>query len=171
VLLTRDQLTIYLQDHRAGAQFGLELARRVRDATEDDDPKLHSFLGKLADEIEEDLGSLDSIMDQLDVAKDRVKIVGGWTMEKLGRLKLNGRLFERAPLSTVLELEGLLGGVEGKLGLWRSLLEIAPTDSRLDVAELERLEARAQKQIRGLRVHHKIAAREAFAAEAAGASA
>jgi hypothetical protein len=168
VLLTRDQLTIYLQDHRAGAQFGLELARRVRDAT---DGKLGDFAAKLADEIEEDVESLDSIMDRLDVSKDRVKLVGGWTMEKLGRLKLNGRLLERAPLSTVLELEGLLGGVEGKLGLWRSLLETAPSDSRLDVAELERLEARAQKQIRGLRVHHKIAAREAFAAETAGASA
>ena len=158
--ITTDQLTIYLQDHAAGARFGLELARRARDANKG--TELGEFLIGLADQIAEDRTALLGIMDDLGVGEDRLKNSAAWTGEKLGRAKLNGRLLKRAPLSTVLELEGLLAGVEGKLGLWRSLGEIAPTHAGLDEAEMDRLARRAQRQITGLRRHHKDAAREAF---------
>jgi hypothetical protein len=159
-MITTDQLTIYLQDHRAGAQFGTELARRARDANKG--TELGDFLAKLAEEIDEDRAALEDIMGRLGVRIDRLKVAGAWTVEKLGRLKLNGRLTSRAPLSTVIELEGLAAGVEGKLALWRSLEEIAPDEPRLDPAEVERLKGRAQRQLRGIRTHHKKAARAAF---------
>ena len=41
--------------------------------------------------------------------------------ELVGRLKLNGRLFERSPLSSVVELETLVVGVRGKEALWTAL--------------------------------------------------
>ena len=41
--------------------------------------------------------------------------------ERVGRLKLNGRLFERSPLSSVIELETLVVGVRGKEALWMAL--------------------------------------------------
>ena len=56
-----------------------------------------------------------------DVGEDRIKVAGAWAGEKLGRLKLNGEIVSRSPLSTVVELEGLYLGISGKLSLWRNL--------------------------------------------------
>ncbi len=46
--------------------------------------------------------------------------------EHLGRLKLNGRVFGRARLSDVIELETLFVGITGKLSLWETLSLIGP---------------------------------------------
>ena len=61
-------------------------------------------------QIEEDVDSLQEVMDRLDVKPDRVKEAMGWTAEKLGRLKLNGQLLGYSPLSRLVELEGLMLG-------------------------------------------------------------
>ena len=81
----------------------------------------------------------------------------------VGRLKPNEQLTSYSPLSRVLEFEMLRSGVEGKLGLWDSLSEIADEDDRLDGDVLQALVARAERQLAGLRDHHRMAAREAFA--------
>jgi hypothetical protein len=101
-------------------------------------------------------------MERLGVGRDELKTVLAWTGEKLGRLKLNGRLTGYAPLSRVLELEGLQGGVHAKQALWRALREVAADDERLDVTLLDGLIERAARQLDGLREHHARAAREAF---------
>jgi hypothetical protein len=64
----------------------------------------------------------------------------------------------------VVELEGLLTGITGKKGLWISLLEIAPSEPRLDVALLERLRDRAEEQRASIEELREKAARAAFAA-------
>jgi hypothetical protein len=64
--------------------------------------------------------------------------------EKAGRLKLNGSLLSRSPLSDLVELEGLALGVQGKLAGWRLLKAL--DDPRLDGTELDRLIARAEDQ-------------------------
>ena len=87
-------------------------------------------------------------MDRLDVREDRIKSTLFWVGEKLGRLKLNGELLQSSPLSRVVELEGLLTGVSGKLSLWRTLLELAPQDDRLEAGELDVLATRAEDQLR-----------------------
>ena len=156
-------LAIYLNDHLGGATGGLELARRA--ARQNTDDALGSFLRRLAEEIGEDREALIQIMRSLEVKRDRVKVAGGWTAEKVGRLKLNGRLTGYSPLSRVLELEGLIAGVNGKLALWHSLLEIGPAEPRIDVEQVERLAQRAESQVEELRRHHRAAASEAFAGE------
>lgn len=60
-------------------------------------------------------------MRQLDVAPSALKVGVVRTAELLGRLKLNGRLFTRSPLSRVLELEVLVVGIRGKEALWTAL--------------------------------------------------
>jgi hypothetical protein len=157
-VFTSDPLTIYLQDHYGGASFGAELARRARGENEGTD--LGEVLARIAREIEEDRTELRAIMARLDVGPDRAKVLGGWAMEKAGRLKLNGRLLGYAPLSPVLELEGLISGVRGKLALWRALRGIAPGEPRLDVAELDRLAARAELQLEALQEEHDRLTRE-----------
>jgi predicted DNA-binding ribbon-helix-helix protein len=154
-------LRIYLQDHLAGSTAGLELARRTRGAnkgTEYGPP-----LAKIADEIEADRRMLQGIMDDLGFGGDRLKNAGAWGLEKLGRLKLNGELKGYSPLSRVVELEGLLTGITGKLGLWLALLEVAPSESRLDADLLGRLRDRAEEQRTTVAALREKAAREAFA--------
>ena len=61
-------------------------------------------------------------MRQLDVAPSATKVGFVRVAELLGRLKLNGSVFRRSPLSRVLELEMLVVGIRGKEALWTSLL-------------------------------------------------
>jgi hypothetical protein len=113
-------------------------------------------------QIEADRVQLEAFIVRLGAGRDELKTMLAWTGEKVGRLKLNGRLTGYAPLSRVIELEGLLVGVEGKLALWRALREIAGDVPELDPAALEELMARAERQLAGLREQHAVAAREAF---------
>jgi hypothetical protein len=138
-------LGIYLNDHLAGAAGGAELARRLaeshRDTAAADD------LAWLAEQVAEDRETLIRLMTQLDIARSRYKEPVAWLAEKAGRLKPNGHLLGRSPLSSVVELEGMTLGVTGKLTGWRTLRTIADTDSRLDPDVLDQLIERAQEQI------------------------
>src|SRR5437764_5880775 len=154
-------LGIYLNDHLAGAVGGLELARRAATANRSND--YGAFLSELAGEIEADLHALENIMDKLEVGRDHVKLLTAWTAEKIGRLKLNGRLLGYSPLSRVLELEVLCLGVEGKLSLWRALQKLADQDTRLRWIELDELVARARSQRRRLETRRLKAAKVTFA--------
>ena len=155
-----DHLETYLQDHRAGAEAGSNLARRMHE--ENEGTQYEEFLDHIADEIAEDVVVLEQLMERLGVDRSTFKEVGARLGELVGRLKPNNELLGYSPLSRVLEFEMLRSGVQGKLGLWDSLLEIAPVDDRLDPEEIAQLITRAEAQLKGLRVHHRLAAREAF---------
>jgi hypothetical protein len=143
-------LPIYLNDHYAGATLGVELAKRAA-KNNDGNAEFGPALATLASEIDEDRDSLKRIMDRLDVSEDRIKAGLFWIGEKVGRLKPNGELLQFSPLSRVVEIEGLITGVGGKLSLWRTLLELAEREDRLDEGELEVLAGRAEDQL--LRLH------------------
>jgi len=113
-------LAIYLNDHLAGATLGVELARRLRSSNQGD-AEFGAPLAQLCAEIEEDQKTLERLMEQLGVGRDPVKPALAKAAEKLGRLKLNGRIRGYSPLSRVLELEFLSGLVGGKLQLWNAL--------------------------------------------------
>ncbi len=154
-------LAIYLNDHLAGATVGRELARRAAHSNRDN-PAYGAFLDRLAKEIDEDRQSLLAIMGGLNVKVDRLKVLAGWGGEKLGRLKLNGRVRGYSPLSRVVELEGLALGVHGKLSLWRALdrLELGDAAGANDLGELQR---RAQGQLEQLEEHRLRAVEDALA--------
>jgi hypothetical protein len=159
-MTTTEYLETYLQDHRAGAEFGSDLARRLAD--ENPGTPHEDFFVSLASEIEQDVEVLEGIMDRFGVSKAILKTAGAEIGEKLGRLKPNKELTDYSPLSRVLELETLRAGVTGKLALWDSLAQVAPHDERLSEDEVARLTERAERQLEGLREHHQLAAREAF---------
>lgn len=154
-------LRIYLQDHLAGSTAGLELARRT--SKESQAGEYGPPLAKIVDEIESDRRQLQAIMDALGFGGDRLKNLAAWTLEKAGRLKLNGELTQYSPLSRVVELEGLLTGITAKRGLWVALLELAPGEPRLDAELLTRLRDRAEEQRATVEELREKAAREAFA--------
>jgi hypothetical protein len=164
--MERKLLRIYLQDHLAGSTGGLELARRARGANKD--TAYGPPLAELADEIEADRRSLESIMDELGFGADRAKNVAFWAAEKAGRLKLNGQFKGYSPLSRMIEIEGLITGVNAKLSLWRTLLDVADSVPELDADRLARLRDRAEQQIGTLHELRARAGREAFA-DSAGA--
>jgi len=144
-----DQLLgIYLNDHLTGASVGVELARRS--AKGQLGAHRRTELSRLAEEVEEDRGSLVRLMKSLGVPVQKHRIAAGWAVEKLGRLKPNGTWVHRSPLSDVIELESLRLGVEGKLCLWRLLRQLADKDTRISVVDLDDLEQRAAAQIETL---------------------
>jgi hypothetical protein len=152
-------LAIYLNDHLAGATAGMELARRA--ASSNRDTRYGPFLTELARDIEDDRQSLVALMTDLGVRVDRVKVIGAWAAEKVGRLKFNGRLRGYSPLSRVIELEGLALGVRGKLALWEALSELELHRPGF-AADLETLCRRAENQLEGLEVHRRQAVADAF---------
>ncbi|MFK0221126.1 hypothetical protein ACIQWN_23410 [Streptomyces vinaceus] len=153
-------LAIYLNDHLAGAGSGVSLIRRIARAHRN--RPAAEPLAELAAEIADDRESLRAFMTALDVTEQWPRVAVGRLAEKAARLKLNGRLVRRSPLSDVLELEAMRLGVEGKASVWRSLKALAVTDSRLDQSAVDRLLRRAVRQETVLEALRVQAARRAF---------
>lgn len=158
----QDPLGIYLNDHLAGATAGLELARRVARAGQVPAPQ--PDLRRFAGEVAEDREALLRIMGALNVPVRSYKVWAAWAGEKAGRLKFNGHLTTRSPLSNLLELELMRLGVEGKAAGWRTLRELAGRDARLDAGELDELISRAHSQSGFLEEARVRAAQQVIAA-------
>ena len=154
-------LATYLNDHLLGATLGTELVRRA--ARENQGSELGAFLTGLAREIEDDRETLLAVMAELGVKPDRLKVAAGWTGEKLGRLKPNAQLRGYSPLSPLVELEGLLIGIQGKLAMWQVLAEVAVALG-IDRARLEELSARAEGQQADVERHRLDVGRRALTA-------
>jgi hypothetical protein len=154
-------LATYLNDHLLGATLGTELVRRA--ARENQGSELGAFLTGLAREIEDDRETLLAVMAELGVKPDRLKVAAGWTGEKLGRLKPNAQLRGYSPLSPLVELEGLLIGIQGKLSMWQVLAEVAVALG-IDRARLAELAARAERQQADVELHRLDVGRRALTA-------
>lgn len=152
-------LAIYLNDHLAGSTAGVELARRLRSSNADD-PEFGPPLARICAEIEADRESLKGVMKALGVRRQCLKPAAAWAGEKLGRLKLNGRLRGYSPLSRLLEVELLQLGATGKLRLWTALRE--NLTERVGDNDLTELEARARRQRDQLEELHRSAATRAL---------
>jgi hypothetical protein len=148
-------LSIYLNDHLAGSTAGVELARRLR-ASNRDDPEFGPALAEVCAEIEADRETLKAAMDRLGVGQSRLKPLAAMFGERLGRLKLNGRLRGYSPLSRLDELELLQIGVAGKRRLWRALDHTHAEE--LEDFDLGGLAERATGQLRQLEALHLKAA-------------
>jgi len=139
-------LAIYLDDHLAGSTAGLELFRRA--ARSQRRTPHGPELARLREEVQQDRDALVDVMRTLGVPVRPYKVLAAWALEKAGRLKPNGHLLTRSPLSDLVELEAMRLGVEGKRCLWRTLLELG--DDRLGGAALQELHERALEQARTL---------------------
>ncbi|MFF3336283.1 hypothetical protein ACFYWX_43410 [Streptomyces sp. NPDC002888] len=147
-----DLLGIYLNDHLAGSTAGVDRARSLAEAEQD--TALGADMGPLSDEIAEDRATLLEIMRRLDVPVRRYKVVASHLAERAGRLKTNGRLLHRSPLTSLIELELLRAGVTGKTALWEALRRLTDEEERLDAGQLDTLLERAHGQLRTLERLH-----------------
>jgi hypothetical protein len=153
-------LGIYLNDHLAAATAGLELFRRTAGALRG--TPTGKTIEELVEQVAQDRAELLDLMGRLAVPVRHYKLYAGWAAEKAGRLKLNGQLRGRSPLSSLVELEGMRLGVEGKASGWRTLRLLADTDARLDAVRLDQLLDRARKQSETLEELRAMTVAEVF---------
>ena len=126
-------LAIYLKDHHAAGSAGARLAARIAESVRPTEAR--ADLARIAQEVQEDLHTLERVMLAEKVRPNAAKDTVAKSLELLGRLKPNGRITGRAPLSDVIELETLLVGITGKAALWKSLAE-GGTKASVDLDEL-----------------------------------
>lgn len=158
--LDRELVQIYLTDHRAAATGVLHRLERM--STSYADLPIHDDLLRLTAEIRGEHRTLTGIIDGLDLGRRPALALLARVGELAGRLKLNGRLFSRSPLSPLLELELLQSGVSGKVALWRTLGSLS-TDLGLDTDELAALGQQAADQLEVISRCHATLVRTAFA--------
>jgi hypothetical protein len=135
-------LAVYLNDHLAGSTTAIELSRRA--VRQYEGTELGAFFAELEREIEADRDTLKAFMKANGVEPQRVKLAAAWAAEKAARLKFNGALLRRSPLTPFVELETLAVGIFGKLLLWRAL-RAQPADDAT-AAQMDELITRAERQ-------------------------
>lgn len=153
------QLTVYLRNHEAAARAGQDLYRRT--VSNHRRKPYVDELRDLATEARADLGALRQLMRQLGVSPDRLLGVTLQLGERVGRLKPNGHVLRRAPLSDLVEIEGLLDATHVKAAGW-SALAAAKVDTGQPGLDLEALRQRAEDQLQRLRVIHRTVAADAL---------
>ena len=156
-----DRLGTYLNDHIGGANAGVEMARQLEEAVRGEPAA--AGLGPIAADVEEDLETLRGLAAALGVGSNPVKQAAGWIAEKVHRLGVDERVTHSRELTLLLQAESLALGVEGKLALWLSLLEVAPAYPQLGTVDLPALADRARDQRSRLETVRLGAARAAFA--------
>jgi hypothetical protein len=152
------QLAIYLRNHEAAATAGFDLFRRTVSSHR---RKPYAYeLRELMAEARDDLKTLRELMNHLKVPPDPVLGVTLRLGERAGRLKPNGRILRRAPLSDLVEVEGLLDAVHAKAAGWESLAAAG-----VQGIDAPRLIDRARSQAERLAAIHRSVAAEALNAD------
>jgi hypothetical protein len=138
----KDPLVVYLQDHLAGAMFGIELVQALEHDKEG--TELGRLAGTWKSEIQADQEVLKEIVERAEAAPGTVKEVISWISEKAARLKL--RRQTNSELGTFETLETLALGILGKKKLWQTLNTVAQSDPRFANIDFDALERRAEEQ-------------------------
>jgi len=141
--MSRTYLSIYLQDHLAGATAGVNLARRA--SRHNEGTPTGRRLEQIANEIEADRDTLVGFMSELGVPSSWSKIATAWMAERISRLKPNGRGHGDTVLLRMHELEALSLGIAGKQSLWEAL-RMAPQSAAIANLDLDALHERARSQ-------------------------
>jgi hypothetical protein len=152
------QLSIYLNDHIGGSKFGIDLALKIAKNHEGTQTGTTFFL--IAREIEQDRQTLRALMSELGVHRTVVKRVVAAVAEEAVRLKPNGEIIGHSPLSSLIEMETLSIGVEGKRLLWKALQSASVNVEGIDYPELI---ARAESQRQRIEAERLKAAPQAIA--------
>ena len=155
----RTTLGLYLSDHLTGATAGLERLERL--ATAITDEPFHAELTEMVEQVRAERELYGDLLDLLEVRRRPYRQAAAWLAERVGRLKLNGRLVEQSPMTPVFEAELMRAAVLGKIGGWETLREHAP-NLGLDPSQLDELIESAGRQLEVLGRLHAHARSTAF---------
>jgi hypothetical protein len=115
----RRVVRVYLGDHLAVMHGGAALAARMLDAP--DHHEAAGLIAEVARELEAGCATIRAFLGQLGGSPPRLKMLAVGTAERIGRIKMNGRVARRSPLSEVLELEALRGVVGTAGAFWAAV--------------------------------------------------
>lgn len=153
-------LRIYMTDQLALGVLWREIARRARNSS-NGTPE-GAALERVATQIGEDVAMFEQMMRRLGFSTRTPKAMLAVVAERVGRLKLNGRILRRSPLSRFEELDFLVMGIDGKVVLWQNLRDGAGLGARLPDVNFDRLIERARSQRAELEPFHAQAAQAAL---------
>jgi len=151
---------VFLKDHLAMATLAVEVARRA--LGENKGTIIGDYLRSLVDDLESDRTQLRELARRADVVPERVREGLAWAGEKVGRLKLNGRLLGYSPLSRAYEFETLLALSAQRLATWRVLERQAKVDRRFEGFDFASRIAAAEAAKVGIEQHYTMAVDQAF---------
>ena len=151
--IDRTLLQTYLGDHITGATGG---RNRIRDmAKRYADSDLGADLARVAEEISDEHEHLADLIDRLGLGQPLPKKALAALAELAGRLKANGRILTGSPMTPLLEIELMRSAVNGKQGLWETLV-VYSKELGLDAAFYRRLAKQAGQQSRTLEALHAL---------------
>src|SRR3954465_1197686 len=154
-------LRIYMNDQLAAGVLWREVARRAQ--RNNAGTEAAEALERVARAIAEDVATFAEMMDRLGLRRSPIKPAAAIAAERVGRLKLNGRLRGYSPLSRFVELDFLAMGIDGKRLLWTTLRGPARRRARLPGRVFDGLGGRAKEQRAALEPHRAEAGRSVFA--------
>ncbi len=151
----RTSLTIYLRNHDAAAQAGMALFRRA-ERNQRERPYAAELTALRAD-VEQDARALRSVLETEGVQPDLPQSLLLQLGERVGRLKPNGSLLRRAPLSDLIEVEAMFDIVRAKAAGWQALSTL-PAPKWRDQVDPEHYYRRAMDQADRLSTIHRSVA-------------
>jgi len=140
--MSREHLATYLNDHLSGSVTALEILDHLKEETADIDP----FLARLEKDIKADRQQLVDLMAKLDIPQSRIRKASGWLAERFVEAKLEVDDQSGGRLRRLERLEALALGIDGKLGLWKSLEAASSVNDRLRGPDYGLLAQRAREQ-------------------------
>lgn len=115
----RKLLELYLSDHLTGATAGRDRIERM--ANDFVDTPVFAQIASVSVEIRAERALLKNIIHDLGLAQKPYRQAAAATVERVGRLKGNGRVVRRSPMTLLLETELMRSAVIGKAGVWETL--------------------------------------------------
>jgi hypothetical protein len=157
--MSLQHLSVYLNDHLAGASTGLELIDILRGMK-----GLDQWAAELGRDIAADREELEQLMRTCQVARGTMRQAAGWVAGRVAELKTRLDDEKGGPLQRLEILEVLALGIDGKRALWTGLEAASAYESALRALDYPRLIARATEQRQRVEIRRRAAAVEAFAA-------
>lgn len=159
---TEEHLKSYLNDHRAGASAGTDLARRIWRTHRSGEwgPQLAQVFESIRNE--KDL--LDEVRANLGVAGGQLRRAAALVVERASRLKMGGGS-DDFPMGTIAEIELLMSGVQAKQRLWCALGVLANSRPELVGFDFSSLEQQSTEQLEVLGEIHVWAVARSWGAD------
>jgi hypothetical protein len=152
----------YFIGHLAGAEAALKLLARM---TENDaGMALGGFASTLAQEIKEDKDTLVRLMNQLGFSSEGAGLQDllARATESAAQMVLEVQAKSDDAVVSLVRLETLSLGIEGKRCLWTALAEVASEEPSLSTTDFDNLIKRAEAQREGVEQQRLKAARSAL---------
>lgn len=137
----KNRLSVYLQDHLAGADLAIKLLEDLR--AHCSTTGAEALPASLHIRIREDRATLQKLVDAVGAGRALLKEAASWVGEKATLIKLGEQEDEFGHFEA---LEFLALGVLGKKQLWRALRELPKSHFEMNSINFDELIARADAQ-------------------------